>query len=156
MPVSSIVNKHLQYTYDNGWEYQFWLKSPTRIVYCEQGGPMAGRFNYQHCHIQEVRIDEVFQISWVEETDTIVSLVVDLRLKRLTTFMVFSYGHWNCSQQAHGDKRNLGDLERWRGLATQEAGLPIKRHVIPEQATIDRIFDGPGDLEDIDDTAPTL
>ncbi|CAE6467619.1 unnamed protein product [Rhizoctonia solani] len=117
---------------------------------------MAGRFNYQHCHIQEVRVDEVFQISWVEETDTIVSLVVDLRLKRLTTFMVFSYGHWNFSEQAHGDKRNSRDLERWRELATQEAGLPMKRHVIPEQATIDSIFDGPGDLEDIHDTASTL
>jgi hypothetical protein len=34
------------------------------------GGPMAGRHNYQTCHIQEVRADEVFQISWLEGEST--------------------------------------------------------------------------------------
>ncbi|OXG27385.1 hypothetical protein C360_06180 [Cryptococcus neoformans Bt15] len=33
MPLSDIVNKHLIYTYDNGWKYEFWLKSERRIVY---------------------------------------------------------------------------------------------------------------------------
>ncbi|CUA74702.1 hypothetical protein RSOLAG22IIIB_05671 [Rhizoctonia solani] len=70
--------------------------------------------------------------------------------------MAFSYGHWNFSEQAHGDKRILQDLERWRGLATRSSGCPSKRQVIPEQATIDKIFDGPGDLEDINDDSPTL
>ncbi|CAE6499152.1 unnamed protein product [Rhizoctonia solani] len=92
----------------------------------------------------------------VEETDTIVSLIVDLPHKRLTTFMAFSYGHWSFPEQAHGNKRSVQDLERWRGLATREAGLPMKRHIIPEQATIDRIFEGQGDLEDIDNNDITL
>jgi hypothetical protein len=52
----------LQYTYDNGWKYEFWLKSEKRIVYCKStllatrrvstdapglaihGGPMNGEF----------------------------------------------------------------------------------------------------------------
>jgi len=33
MPLSTIINKHLGYTYDNGWRYEFWLKSEKRIVY---------------------------------------------------------------------------------------------------------------------------
>jgi len=35
MPLSTIINKHLGYTYDNGWRYEFWLKSEKRIVYGE-------------------------------------------------------------------------------------------------------------------------
>ncbi len=34
MPLSDIVNKHLTYTNENGWKYEFWLKSEERIVYC--------------------------------------------------------------------------------------------------------------------------
>ena len=33
MGLDTIVNKHLKYTYDNGWRYEFWLKSEKRIVY---------------------------------------------------------------------------------------------------------------------------
>lgn len=29
---------------------------------------MNGRINYQHCYVQEVRADEIFQISWVRES----------------------------------------------------------------------------------------
>lgn len=29
---------------DNGWRYEFWLKSEDRIVYAIHGGPMAGRW----------------------------------------------------------------------------------------------------------------
>jgi phenolic acid decarboxylase len=35
MGLDTIVNKHLKYTYDNGWRYEFWLKSEKRIVYGE-------------------------------------------------------------------------------------------------------------------------
>lgn len=35
MGLETIVNKHLKYTYDNGWRYEFWLKSEKRIVYGE-------------------------------------------------------------------------------------------------------------------------
>jgi hypothetical protein len=29
----------------------------------------------------------------------------------------FSQGHWEKAEEAHGDKRNPKDLERWRKLA---------------------------------------
>lgn len=35
MGLETIINKHLKYTYDNGWRYEFWLKSEKRIVYGE-------------------------------------------------------------------------------------------------------------------------
>ena len=98
--------------------------------------------------------------------------------------MAFSRGHWDYPEKAHvspsaphspclsspktptsrvydlldgllqGDKRNPEDFERWRKLA--EVGKNTDREVIPEQATIDTITEGRGDLEDIDENAPTL
>lgn len=134
----------------------------------------------------------------VEETDTVVSLIVDLPRKHITTFMV-RYGpnyrkaldnilnrtesltgvlewvsthlsvfrkqitniqppisHWNNAEKAHGNKRDTSDFKRWRNLATERAGYPSERHVLPEQASIDLIFEGRGDLEDIELDAPTL
>ncbi|GHJ86382.1 hypothetical protein NliqN6_2784 [Naganishia liquefaciens] len=154
MPLSDIVNKHLAYTYDNGWKYEFWLKSEKRIVYKIHGGPMSGRSNYQTCAVQEVRSGEIYQISWVEETGTVVSIIVDLAQKRITTYMAFSRGHWDFPEKAHGDKRNPEDFARWRELAS--VGKNTDREVLPEQATIDEIFEGRGDLEDIDEDAPTI
>ncbi|OWZ33175.1 phenolic acid decarboxylase [Cryptococcus neoformans c45] len=154
MPLSDIVNKHLIYTYDNGWKYEFWLKSERRIVYAIHGGPMNGRKNYQTCAVQEVRTGEIFQISWVEETSTVVSIIVDLPQKRIITYMAFSRGHWDYPEKAHGDKRNPEDFERWKKLA--EVGKNTDRETLAEQATIDIITEGRGDLEDIDKDAPTI
>jgi hypothetical protein len=41
MGLETIVNKHLKYTYDNGWRYEFWLKSEKRIVYGEYSMSMS-------------------------------------------------------------------------------------------------------------------
>ncbi|QRV93644.1 phenolic acid decarboxylase [Ceratobasidium sp. AG-Ba] len=95
-------------------------------------------------------------VGYVEETDTVVSLIVDLPRMHVTTFMAFSNGHWSQPEQAHGNKRSQKDIERWRELAKVKAGLPGQRHVIPEQATIDLVIDGQGDLEDIDEQSPTF
>ena len=51
------------------------------------------------------------------ETGTICSLVYDIPNKKISTLLAFSQGHWEHAEEAHGDKRNARDLERWRGLA---------------------------------------
>ena len=104
--------------------------------------------------MQEVRTDEIYQISWLEETGTVVSIIADLTQKRITTYMAFSKGHWENPEEAHGDKRNPKDLERWRGLA--KIGTQMEKEILPEQATLNEIYEGRGDLDDIDDDAPTL
>lgn len=53
-----------------------------------------------------------------------------------------------------GDKRNPADFARWRELAS--VGKNTDREILPEQATIDRITEGRGELEDIDEDAPTI
>lgn len=59
-----------------------------------------------------------------------------------------------CSEEAHGDKRNPEDFDRWRGLA--KIGNQAERFMLSEQAHILEVFKGKGDLEPIALDAVTL
>jgi len=153
---------HLIYDYDaqdaqgnpEKWRYEMWFFSQNRIVYAIHGGPMAGRLNYQTATYQCIRPGELWQCNWLEETGTICSLVYDMKLGKITTLLGFSKGHWEKPEEAHGDKRNKEDFERWRGLA--KIGSQADRHMLSEQATILETFHGKGDLLPIDESWPTL
>lgn len=142
-----MLNKRFEYTYNNGWTYKFWVPSEERIVYSIHGGPMAGRYNYQTTYYQRIR-KNLWQVNFLEETGTVVSIVVDVDERKITTFIAFSKGHWEQSEASHGNKRNPDDLKRWRGLL--KLGIQTSRFLVPEQATIDLIAEGPGELEPID------
>lgn len=88
----------------------------------------------------------------MEETGTIVSMVLDIENKRISTYMAFSKGHWEHEELAPGDKREM--FERWRELS--KIGITTNRYLITEQANIDNIFEGRGDLPDISLDLPTL
>lgn len=47
-------------------------------------------------------------------------------------------GHWDKPEDAHGDKRNPEDFDRFRGLA--KIGTQMERHILPEQATLNQIY----------------
>lgn len=160
-----IRNRHLIYDYnvpgsetdsgkDEKWRYEMWFHSQDRIVYAIHGGPMAGRYNFQTASYQCIRPGELWQCNWLEETGTVCSLVYDIPNKRITTLLAFSKGHWTQPAEAHGDKRNAQDLEKWRALA--KIGSQTDRHLLAEQADIVEDFRGAGDLKDIDLAWPTL
>lgn len=157
-----IRDVHLIYDYDAEdeegkpakWRYEMWFFSESRIVYAIHGGPMAGRLNYQTCVFQCIRQGELWQCNFLEETGTIVSLVYDIKLQQITTCVAFSKGHWENPGQAHGDKRNPADFERWRGLA--KIGTQMDRLLLAEKATILEVFRGKGDLVPIEPDAKTL
>jgi len=157
-----IRNTHLLYDYNaqdaqgnpEKWRYEMWFFSHNRIVYAIHGGPMAGRRNYQTCTYQCIRPGELWQCNWLEETGTICSLVYDIPKKRITTLLGFSKGHWEHAEEAHGDKRNPADFERWRGLA--KLGIQTDRFMLSEQADILESFKGPGDLKPIEESWPTI
>lgn len=48
------------------WRYEMWFFSEKRIVYRIQGGPMAGRLNYQTASYQCIRPGELWQCNWLE------------------------------------------------------------------------------------------
>jgi len=145
---------------------------------------MAGRVNYQTASYQCIRPGELWQCNWLEgssppvshplllipffypnafsfhhshevlETGTICSLVYDIPNKKISTLLAFSQGHWEHPEEAHGDKRNPADFERWRGLAG--IGKQTDRFMLNEQADILEAFKGKGDLVAIDPEAKTL
>jgi phenolic acid decarboxylase len=84
---------------------------------------MAGRANFQHCYVQEVREDEIYQISWLEETGTIVSIIVDLAKKHITTFMAFSKGSLGTNVNQAGAEHEYRTLGRTREGAWRQAQL---------------------------------
>lgn len=53
---------------------------------------MKGRLNFQTATYQCIRPGELWQCNWLEETGTIVSLVYDIPMKRITTMLGFSKG----------------------------------------------------------------
>ncbi|KAI9331040.1 Calycin-like protein [Zopfochytrium polystomum] len=163
-PTRDLLDLRLVYDYDafdrdtgkpQKWRYEAWYCSEDRIVYSIKSGPMGGRKNFQKAEYQCVRPGELWQISWLEETGTIVSMTVDLVRKTVTSMIAFSRGHWDHNTLAHGDKRNPDDLARWRSLA-KVGGGQMDRVMLHETATFTEVAKGPGDLEPIDLNAPTL
>ncbi|KAF1326967.1 Phenol acid carboxylase, partial [Globisporangium splendens] len=157
-----IRDLHLLYDYDaeapdgtpEKWRYEMWFFSHDRIVYAIHGGPMAGRLNYQTVSFQCIRPGELWQCNWLEETGTIVSLVYDIKLQKITTMIGFSKGHWEHPEEAHGDKRDPVAFDRWRKLAL--LGKQTDRLILCEQASILETFRGKGDLVPIAPDAETL
>ncbi|KAJ4051958.1 hypothetical protein NW761_008979 [Fusarium oxysporum] len=157
-----ILNTHLIYDYDatdaegnpEKWRYEIWFFSDDRVVYAIHGGPMAGRINYQTVAYQCVRPGELWQINWLEETGTIVSLVYDITNKTISGILGFSKGHWEHAEEAHGDKRNPTDFNRWKELAN--IGKQTDRFILTEQAKILEVFKGQGDLKPIKEEDPTF
>lgn len=146
-----ILNKNFVYTYDNGWDYQFYVPNSERVIYKISGGPMAGRSNFQTAFYQRVS-KNIWQVNWLEETGTIVSLVLDINNKKITTLISFSQGHWENPEIAHGEKTK--NLDQWRELA--KIGNNTNRYMLTEQASIHTIFEGRGDLPELDMEHPTL
>ena len=72
--LNDFLGTHLIYTYDNGWEYEMYVKNENTIDYRIHGGMVAGRW----VRDQEVNIvrltDGVFKITWTEPTGTDVAL----------------------------------------------------------------------------------
>ncbi|THH13743.1 hypothetical protein EW146_g6499 [Bondarzewia mesenterica] len=151
---SQIAGKRFTYTYGNNWSYEMFFHSPTRCVYRIHSGPLAGRTNFQHAHYQKIR-DNIWQCSWLEETGTVVSMVVDFDQRTVTTFGAFARGHWDHPEAARGWKRNPEDLARWKGLA-KEGKDQADRHLMVERADMTSLEQGKGDLPEIQEDWPTM
>jgi phenolic acid decarboxylase len=136
------------------WRYETWFFSDSRVVYAIHGGPMAGRVNFQTATYQCIRPGELWQVNWLEETGTVVSLVYDIPRGTVTTLIAFSKGHWDNPESAHGDKRVSEDFKRWRTL--RKIGDQGERVMLSEQATVAEKFMGKGVLKPIEMSWPTM
>ena len=72
--LSDFIGTHFIYTYDNGWEYEWYAKNRDTVDYRIHGGMVAGRW----VRDPKVQMDQltggVFKITWTEPTGTDVAL----------------------------------------------------------------------------------
>ncbi len=83
------IGKHIIYTYENGWQYEMYVKDDRTIDYRIHSGMVGGRWvRDQVAHI--VRLSEdVCKISWDEPTGTTVSVAINLANRRLHGVIFF-------------------------------------------------------------------
>ena len=135
--LSGFVGKHLVYTYDNGWNYEIYVKNATTLDYRIHSGIVGNRWvKDQHAYIVRVARD-VYKISWTEPTGTDVSLIVNLgdRIFHGTIF----FPRWvinNPEKTVCFQNDNIPQME-----ACREAGPAYPTEVIDEFATITFVRD---------------
>ncbi|WP_267392139.1 phenolic acid decarboxylase [Snodgrassella sp. B3088] len=135
--LSNILGKHLVYTYDNGWNYEIYVKNANTIDYRIHSGIVGNRW-VKSQKVYLVRLAEnVYKISWTEPTGTDVSLSVNLSDKIFHGTIFFPRWVINnpektvCFQNEH-----IPQMEAYR-----EAGPAYPTEVIDEFATITFIRD---------------
>ncbi|KAH7230336.1 Calycin-like protein [Fusarium solani] len=129
-----------------------YYRSKDRVVYRVVSGPLAGRINYVQAYYHAVR-ENVFNITWLEETGTIVTQTLDLENKRIFTTAAFSKGHAENHDLCKGTK--MTHLEQWRDLA--KIGIQTDRKIVRASGVVDNVFNDRGDvLPEIEDDWPVL
>jgi phenolic acid decarboxylase len=68
--LNAFLGKHFIYTYENGWQYELYIKNATTIDYRIHSGMVGGRWvRNQEAHIVRLATN-VVKISCDEPTDT--------------------------------------------------------------------------------------
>jgi len=83
--LTNILGKHLIYTYDNGWQYEIYIKNEKIIDYRIHSGIVGNRWvKGQQVHLVKLSSSSnIFKISWNEPTGTSVSLAINLDERHL-------------------------------------------------------------------------
>ncbi|MBP2633669.1 MAG: padC [Firmicutes bacterium] len=80
--LKDFLGSHIIYTYENGWEYEIYIKNDHTIDYRIHSGMVKGRWvRNQEVNIVKL-IEDVYKVSWTEPTGTDVSLNFMLKEKR--------------------------------------------------------------------------
>ncbi|KAK4698623.1 hypothetical protein P7C70_g7651, partial [Phenoliferia sp. Uapishka_3] len=139
------------------WKYEFWVKNHERIVYAIHGGPMAGRKNYQTAYYQRIR-ENLWQVSWIEETGTTVTITLD---RKYSSSPVLDFAEWRSPTVTGHSPRRLTDtsVRSWmsgESCLSWETPRRIVTLYQSAQATLDKVYQGKGELADIEMDWPTV
>lgn len=143
--LTEFVGKHLVYTYDNGWNYEIYIKNEQTVDYRIHSGLVGNRWvRDQRVYIVRVGRD-IYKISWTEPTGTDVSLIANLgdRLFHGTIF----FPRWvmnNPEKTVCFQNDHLAEMARYR-----EAGPAYPTEVIDEFATITFVRECGRDNQDV-------
>lgn len=143
--LTGFIGRHFIYTYENGWQYEFYVKNARTVDYRIHSGMVGGRWvRDQEAHIVRIA-DGVYKVSWDEPTGTAVSLNFNLAARRVHGVIFFpawvaaAPGKTVCFQNEH--------LDEMRAL--RDAGPTYPRLVIDEFAPITFLEDCGADNESV-------
>ncbi|WP_410014540.1 phenolic acid decarboxylase [Sodalis sp. C49] len=143
--LSGFVGKHLVYTYDNGWNYEIYVKNATTLDYRIHSGIVGNRWvRDQQAFIVRVA-NKVYKISWTEPTGTDVSLIANLEDNIFHGTIFFP--RWVID---HPEKTVCFQNDHLKEMALlREQGPVYPTEVIDEFATITFIRDCGADNETV-------
>jgi phenolic acid decarboxylase len=140
--LTAFIGKHIIYTYENGWQYEMYIKGDRTIDYRIHSGMVGGRWvRDQVVHIVRLA-DNLFKVSWDEPTGTTVSVAMNLAERRLHGVIFFPRWVGEDPKKTVCFQNDHLDLMR----TYRDAGPTYPHLVIDEFADITFMEDlGPGD-----------
>lgn len=130
--LEEFLGTHMIYTYENGWEYEFYIKNQDTVDYRIHSGMVGGRWvRGQKADIVKIT-DGVFKVSWTEPTGTDVSLNFmpdDKRMHGVIFFPKWVHEHPEITVCYQNDHIDLMEESR-------EKYETYPKYVVPEFADI--------------------
>jgi phenolic acid decarboxylase len=127
-----VVGYRYIYTYANGWQYEFYIKSERMVDYRIHSGHVGGRW-VKDQEVDLVQLDEdCFKISWTEPTGTCVVLNI-MPAKRRWHGVIF-FPEW---VRQHGERTVLFQNDHLRLMRTyRDQGPTYPIYLVSEFARI--------------------
>ncbi|MDI2090637.1 phenolic acid decarboxylase [Commensalibacter oyaizuii] len=76
--LSDFLGKHLVFTYDNGWNYELYIKNAKKVDFRVHSGIIGNRWvKNQDVYIARIA-KKICKLSWTEPTGTNVSIIINL------------------------------------------------------------------------------
>ncbi len=90
--MEEFIGSHIIYTYENGWEYELYIKNEDIIDYRIHSGMVAGRW-VRDQRADMVKLAEgIYKVSWTEPTGT--DVVLNLMIEQKRTHGVAFFPNW--------------------------------------------------------------
>ena len=143
--LEDFIGTHFIYTYDNGWEYEWYAKNDHTVDYRIHGGMVKGRWvKDQEADIVKLT-DGVFKITWTEPTGTDVALDFMPNEKKLHGTIFFpKWVEEHPEITVTFQNEHIDEME-----AAREKYETYPKLVVPEFATITYMCDAGIDNEDV-------
>lgn len=148
--LDDFLGTHFIYTYDNGWEYEWYAKNDHTVDYRIHGGMVAGRWvTDQEAHIVML-VPGIYKVAWTEPTGTDVALDFvpnDKKLNGTIFFPKWVEDHPEITVTYQNDHIDLME-------ASREKYDTYPKLVVPEFAQITYIGDAGQNNDDVINQAP--
>ncbi|MGM0158443.1 phenolic acid decarboxylase PadC [Enterococcus sp. AZ191] len=143
--LEDFIGTHFIYTYDNGWEYEWYAKNNHTVDYRIHGGMVKGRWvKDQEADIVKLT-DGVFKITWTEPTGTDVALDFMPNEKKLHGTIFFpKWVEEHPEITVTFQNEHIAEME-----AAREKYETYPKLLVPEFATITYMGDAGVDNEDV-------